>query len=81
MLVCFYVHCNFRTGSIGLVAEDTDNNEADEEVDVVVKMEDIRKGVVYQVVFPADENENYEDMEDLDQTSEEDGQEVQAKQN
>merc|ERR1719385_300930 len=59
-----------RTGAMGLVAEDAP--DGDEEVPVVSKVEDIQKGVVYQLVYAADEaegydNEMYDDMDGMEE--------------
>ena len=43
---------------MGLVAEDAPDGE--EEVPVVCKVEDVTKGVVYQLVYAADEEQGYE---------------------
>merc|ERR1712048_389488 len=52
-----------RTGSMGLVAEDSPDGE--EEVQVVTKVEDIDKEVVYQLVYAADEAEGYDDQNEM----------------
>merc|ERR1712241_84942 len=52
-----------RTGSMGLVAEDSPDGE--EEVQVVTKVEDIDKEVVYQLVYAADEAEGYDDKNEI----------------
>merc|ERR1711997_750228 len=52
-----------RTGSMGLVAEDSPDGE--EEVSVVTKVEDIDKEVVYQLVYAADEAEGYDDQNEM----------------
>jgi len=64
-----------RSGSLGLVAEDTaeeeggNENEAPE-VPIVTKIDQIGDGVVYQLAYAAEEGEafeDYDDMEDVDE--------------
>ena len=57
--------CNCRTGALGLVPEDVDEDEDNEkDVIVVTKIEDIQKGVVYQMAYCADEADGYDAMDE-----------------
>ena len=59
-----------RTGSMGLVAEDSP--DGDEEISIVTKVEDINKSTVYQLVYAADEAEGYDNelYDDMDEQME-----------